>query len=89
MNEVEDVAGGREGWGGAPGARQELGIVAARMMSAWPKASSSASGEPLMGGFRRGPTPGPAKLEGVQEMAWAVDLMEKGLNPARTGRGRP
>lgn len=28
-----------------------------------------------------------AKLEGVQEMAWAVDLMEKGYNPARHIKG--
>ncbi len=42
----------------------------------------AASGKPLMGGFRLGPTPGLAKLEGVQGMGWAVDLMEKGLNPA-------
>ncbi|MFE9482923.1 telomere-associated protein Tap [Streptomyces spororaveus] len=47
----------------------------------------AASGKPLMGGFRLGPTPGLAKLEGVQEMAWAVDLMEKGLNPARHIKG--
>ncbi|UUY52404.1 helix-turn-helix domain-containing protein (plasmid) [Streptomyces yangpuensis] len=45
------------------------------------------SGKPLMGGFRLGPTPGLAKLEGVREMAWAVDLMEKGLNPARHIKG--
>lgn len=47
----------------------------------------AASGKPLMGGFRLGPTPGLAKLEGVQGMAWAVDLMEKGLNPARHIKG--
>ncbi|MFI1734531.1 telomere-associated protein Tap [Streptomyces acidicola] len=47
----------------------------------------SASGKPQPGGFRLGPTPGLAKLEGVQEMAWAVDLMEKGLNPARHIKG--
>ncbi|MFA7767853.1 hypothetical protein [Streptomyces sp. NRRL S-448] len=29
---------------------------------------------------------GPGEAKGVQEMAWAVDLMEKGLNPARTSR---
>ncbi|MEU4730426.1 helix-turn-helix transcriptional regulator [Streptomyces sp. NPDC023588] len=46
-----------------------------------------ASGKPLTGGFRLGPTPGLAKLEGVQEMSWAVDLMEKGLNPARHIKG--
>ncbi|MFD6735932.1 telomere-associated protein Tap, partial [Micromonospora aurantiaca] len=42
----------------------------------------AASGKPQPGGFRLGPTPGLAKLEGVQEMSWAVDLMEQGLNPA-------
>ncbi|WP_432070897.1 telomere-associated protein Tap [Streptomyces sp. AA1529] len=47
----------------------------------------SASGKPQPGGFRLGPTPGLAKLEGVQSMAWAVDLMEKGLNPARHIKG--
>ncbi|WP_314254415.1 telomere-associated protein Tap [Streptomyces sp. DSM 40907] len=45
------------------------------------------SGKPLPGSFRLGPTPGAAKVEGVQEMAWAVDLMEKGLNPARHIKG--
>ncbi|MEU6310673.1 transcriptional regulator [Streptomyces sp. NPDC047014] len=47
----------------------------------------AASGKPLMGAFRLGPNPGLAKLEGVQEMSWAVDLMEKGLNPARHIKG--
>ncbi|MFE9387602.1 telomere-associated protein Tap [Streptomyces sp. NPDC007025] len=47
----------------------------------------AASGKPQPGGFRLGPTPGLAKLEGVQPMAWAVDLMEKGLNPARHIKG--
>ncbi|MCX4673607.1 helix-turn-helix domain-containing protein [Streptomyces sp. NBC_01381] len=47
----------------------------------------AASGKPQPGGFRLGPTPGLAKLEGVQEMSWAVDLMEKGLNPARHIKG--
>ncbi len=47
----------------------------------------SESGKPQMGGFRLGPTPGLAKLEGVQDMSWAVDLMEKGLNPARHIKG--
>ncbi|MFI8345279.1 hypothetical protein ACIF8W_35210 [Streptomyces sp. NPDC085639] len=47
----------------------------------------AASGKPLMGGFRLDPTPGLATLEGVQKMAWAVDLMEKGLNPARHIKG--
>jgi hypothetical protein len=45
------------------------------------------SGKPLPGSFRLGPTPGLAKVEGVQEMAWVVDLMEKGLNPARHIKG--
>ncbi|MFC9619396.1 hypothetical protein ACFTXM_05155 [Streptomyces sp. NPDC056930] len=40
----------------------------------------------LPGGFRFGPTPGLAKLEGVQSML-SVDLMEKGLNPARHIKG--
>ncbi|WP_331717782.1 helix-turn-helix domain-containing protein (plasmid) [Streptomyces zaomyceticus] len=47
----------------------------------------AASGKPQPGGFRLGPTPGLAKLEGVQEMLWAIDLMEKGLNPARHIKG--
>ncbi|MFH8701873.1 telomere-associated protein Tap [Streptomyces chartreusis] len=47
----------------------------------------AASGKPQPGGFRLGPTPGLAKLEGVQSMAWAVDLMEQGLNPARHIKG--
>uniref|UniRef100_UPI002F90F551 telomere-associated protein Tap n=1 Tax=Streptomyces sp. NBC_01562 TaxID=2975879 RepID=UPI002F90F551 len=45
------------------------------------------SGKPIPGAFRLGPTPGLAKLEGVQSMLWAVDLMEKGLNPARHIKG--
>ncbi|MEU8934264.1 helix-turn-helix domain-containing protein [Streptomyces sp. NPDC048409] len=47
----------------------------------------AASGKPQPGGFRLGPTPGLAKLEGVQSMLWAVELMEKGLNPARHIKG--
>ncbi|MFF3753291.1 telomere-associated protein Tap [Streptomyces sp. NPDC002018] len=47
----------------------------------------AASGKPQPGGFRLGPTPGLAKLEGVQSMLWAVDLMEKGYNPARHIKG--
>ncbi|MGW2841873.1 telomere-associated protein Tap [Streptomyces sp. NPDC001493] len=47
----------------------------------------AASGKPQPGAFRLGPTPGLAKLEGVQPMDWAVDLMEKGLNPARHIKG--
>ncbi|MEI7030792.1 telomere-associated protein Tap [Streptomyces pratensis] len=47
----------------------------------------AASGKPQPGAFRLGPTPGLAKLEGVQSMLWAVDLTEKGLNPARHIKG--
>ncbi|MEU1672278.1 helix-turn-helix domain-containing protein [Streptomyces roseifaciens] len=47
----------------------------------------SASGKPQPGAFRLGPTPGLAKVEGVQEMSWAVDLMEQGYNPARHIKG--
>ncbi|WP_445282593.1 telomere-associated protein Tap [Streptomyces sp. DSM 118148] len=47
----------------------------------------AASGKPQPGGFRLGPTPGLAKLEGVQPMLWAVELMEKDLNPARHIKG--
>ncbi|MFQ6147470.1 telomere-associated protein Tap [Streptomyces seoulensis] len=47
----------------------------------------AASGKPQPGGFRLGPTPGLAKLEGVQSMLWAVELMETGLNPARHIKG--
>lgn len=47
----------------------------------------TASGEPRPGAFRLGPTPGLAKLEGVQTMLWAVDLMEQGYNPARHIKG--
>ncbi|MDX3310627.1 telomere-associated protein Tap [Streptomyces sp. NPDC054884] len=47
----------------------------------------AASGKPQPGGFRLGPTPGLAKLEGIQSMLWAVDLMEQGHNPARHIKG--
>ncbi|GKQ36237.1 telomere-associated protein Tap [Streptomyces sp. A012304] len=47
----------------------------------------AASGKPQPGGFRLGPTPGLAKLEGVQSMLWAVDLMEQDHNPARHIKG--
>ncbi|MFF0016294.1 telomere-associated protein Tap [Streptomyces sp. NPDC005374] len=47
----------------------------------------AASGKPQPGGFRLGLSPGLAKLEGVQSMLWAVDLMEKDLNPARHIKG--
>ncbi|MFD4833234.1 telomere-associated protein Tap [Streptomyces uncialis] len=45
------------------------------------------SGKPIPGAFRLGATPGLAKLEGAQSMTWAVDLMEKGYNPARHIKG--
>lgn len=45
------------------------------------------SGKAQPGAFRLGPTPGLAKLEGVQSMLWAVDLMEHSLNPARHIKG--
>lgn len=44
-------------------------------------------GHVLPGTFRIGGSPGLAKVEGVQEMFWAVELMEKGLNPARHIKG--
>ncbi|GAA3078532.1 hypothetical protein GCM10020000_75110 [Streptomyces olivoverticillatus] len=47
----------------------------------------SSEGKPVFGTFRLGPTPGLAKHEGTQEMAWAVDLMEQGYNPARHIKG--
>ncbi|MBK3630871.1 helix-turn-helix transcriptional regulator [Streptomyces sp. MBT49] len=47
----------------------------------------STSGKPLPGVFRIGVTPGLCKVEGVQSMAWAVDLMEEGANPARHIKG--
>ncbi|MCX5207562.1 helix-turn-helix transcriptional regulator [Streptomyces sp. NBC_00237] len=47
----------------------------------------AASGKPQPGGFRLGPTPGLAKLEGVEPMMWTVDLMEKSKNPASFIKG--
>ena len=47
----------------------------------------AASGQPQPGAFRLGPSPGLAKLEGVQTMLWAVELMEQGYNPARHIKG--
>ncbi|WP_369394891.1 helix-turn-helix domain-containing protein [Streptomyces sp. CG1] len=44
-------------------------------------------GTPVYGTFRVGANPGFCKVEGVQEMAWAVDLMEQGYNPARHIKG--
>jgi hypothetical protein len=44
-------------------------------------------GHVLPGTFRLGAAPGMAKLEGVQPMVWAVELMDQGLNPARHIKG--
>jgi DNA-binding transcriptional regulator YiaG len=48
---------------------------------------SNGDGTPVYGTFRLGVNPGFCKVEGVQEMAWAVDLMEQGYNPARHIKG--
>ncbi|MGW6638231.1 telomere-associated protein Tap [Streptomyces cyaneofuscatus] len=45
------------------------------------------SGKPLPGAFRLGVAPGLVKLEGVQPMDWAVDLMDQGTNIARIIKG--
>ncbi|MEV2264571.1 helix-turn-helix transcriptional regulator [Streptomyces anulatus] len=45
------------------------------------------SGKPLPGSFRLGVAPGLVKVEGVQPMDWAVDLMDKGTNVARIIKG--
>ncbi|MER7720053.1 helix-turn-helix domain-containing protein [Streptomyces flaveolus] len=45
------------------------------------------SGKPLPGAFRLGVTPGLVKVEGVQTMAWAVDLIDQGGNPAQLIKG--
>jgi transcriptional regulator with XRE-family HTH domain len=48
------------------------------------------NGHVLPGTFRLGATPGLAKVEGVQSMLWAVDLLERDpqpLNPARHIKG--
>ncbi|MFF8506429.1 telomere-associated protein Tap [Streptomyces anulatus] len=45
------------------------------------------SGKPLPGAFRLGVAPGLVKLEGVQTMDWAVDLMDQGTNIARIIKG--
>nr|WP_308406511.1 transcriptional regulator [Streptomyces tricolor] len=45
------------------------------------------SGKPLPGAFRLGVAPGLVKVEGVQSMPWAVDLMEQGGNPAQLIKG--
>ncbi|WP_127469689.1 helix-turn-helix transcriptional regulator [Streptomyces sp. B27] len=45
------------------------------------------SGKPLPGALRLGVAPGLVKLEGVQTMDWAVDLMDQGVNIARIIKG--
>jgi hypothetical protein len=47
----------------------------------------AADGHVLPGSFRLGATPGLAKLEGAQPMFWAIELLEKGFNPARHVKG--
>ena len=47
----------------------------------------AASGKPQPGALPPRAHPGLAKLEGVQSMLWAVDLMEQGHNPARHIKG--
>ncbi|MFF7967046.1 telomere-associated protein Tap [Streptomyces sp. NPDC007903] len=48
---------------------------------------STGSGKPLPGAFRLGVAPGLVKLEGVQTMSWAIDLIEQGGNPAELIKG--
>ncbi|MFF7385271.1 telomere-associated protein Tap [Streptomyces griseoluteus] len=45
------------------------------------------SGKPLPGCFRLGVAPGLVKLEGVQTMEWAIDLIDQGGNPAQLIKG--
>ncbi|MFD4535642.1 transcriptional regulator [Kitasatospora sp. NPDC058397] len=48
-----------------------------------------ADGSPLTGGWRLGPNPGYVKEEGVRDMAWYLDMLDKGkelgkeINPGR------
>lgn len=44
-------------------------------------------GTSVYGTFRLGANPGFCKPEGIQETAWAVDLIEQGYNPARHIKG--
>ncbi|MFJ1610213.1 hypothetical protein ACIOHS_43890 [Streptomyces sp. NPDC088253] len=45
-----------------------------------------ASRKPQPGGFRLGPTPGLAKVEGVQSMLWAVDVDLSGYRTFREAK---
>ena len=44
-------------------------------------------GVPVPGSFRLGVSPGMVKHEGTRPMAWALDLLGQGLNPARHIKG--
>ncbi|CAM5733311.1 hypothetical protein SHIRM173S_08256 [Streptomyces hirsutus] len=79
--------------------REAAGITQARLAAAlktstqsvknWENGRSepnAASGKPQPGGFRLGPTPGLAKLEGVRSMLWAVGRGQA-PNPARHIKG--
>ena len=48
---------------------------------------TDSDGTAVYGTFRIGANPGLCKVEGVQETAWAVDLIEQGYNPARHIKG--
>lgn len=47
----------------------------------------TADGKPAPGTFRLGVSPGMVKHEGTQELLWAVQLLDEGLNPARHIKG--
>ncbi len=75
--------------------RYPLGVNIDCVVYASPTASPlgflplTGSGKVLPGAFRLGATPGLAKVEGVQSMLWAVDLLEREqpVNPARHVKG--
>ncbi|MGM9383802.1 telomere-associated protein Tap [Streptomyces antibioticus] len=73
--------------------RHPLAVLSDCVVYAAPGASPldllpvNADGSPVHGTFRVGVGPGQCKLEGVQETAWAVDLLEQGHNPARHIKG--
>lgn len=47
----------------------------------------TAEGKPVPGAFRLGVSPGMVKHEGTQPMAWALELLADGYNPARHIKG--
>ncbi|MDQ0792269.1 DNA-binding transcriptional regulator [Streptomyces sp. B1I3] len=47
----------------------------------------TAEGKPAPGTFRLGVSPGMVKHEGTQELLWAVQMLDEGLNPARHIKG--